>query len=152
MRIEKCFFCSCNIYPGHGTKLVRPDSTIFNFCRSKCFKLFKLKKNPRKTKWTKTFRLLRKKEINVPLIRKKEIIKVNEEVLNKTIEGVQVYNQIKNEQAKAYLTDRIMKGRESKKNEQIEIANKHKHLLNDKKEVARKIKKAQKIKEEFELN
>ncbi|MET1124964.1 MAG: 50S ribosomal protein L24e [Archaeoglobaceae archaeon] len=51
-----CSFCGYEIEPGTGKMFVRRDGRILYFCSGKCEKnMLKLKRNPRKLKWTKYY-------------------------------------------------------------------------------------------------
>ncbi len=53
---KNCSFCNANIKPGTGTMLVRNDGSILYFCSDKCKKnMLKLKREPRKLKWTNKY-------------------------------------------------------------------------------------------------
>jgi len=56
-----CSFCGKAIRKGTGTMFVKKDGTTFTFCSSKCEKnLLKLKRNPRKIKWTNEHHKIKK--------------------------------------------------------------------------------------------
>jgi len=52
-KVFTCSFCGKEIEPGTGLIYVKNDGTILRFCSSKCFKSYKMKRDPRKLKWTK---------------------------------------------------------------------------------------------------
>lgn len=52
-----CSFCGREMEKGTGVLYVRRDGSMLNFCSSKCRKnMLKLKRNPRKLKWTARYR------------------------------------------------------------------------------------------------
>jgi large subunit ribosomal protein L24e len=52
-----CTFCGNEIEPGTGKMFIKKDGTIYNFCSMKCQKnLLKLKRIPRRVRWTKNFK------------------------------------------------------------------------------------------------
>lgn len=53
----KCSFCGKNIEKGTGKMYVKSSGKIIYFCSTKCEKnLLKLKRKPRKIRWTEMFR------------------------------------------------------------------------------------------------
>ena len=54
--MAKCTFCGYMMEKGTGKMYVEKDGKITNFCSMKCEKnKMKLKRNPRKLKWTKYY-------------------------------------------------------------------------------------------------
>lgn len=72
---------------------MRNDSRQFRFCRSKCHKLFKAKRNPRKLRWTKASRLARGKEMAVDATfdfekRRNRVVKYDRDLVRRTVESM----------------------------------------------------------------
>ena len=59
MNAVKCSFCGKEIEPGTGLMYVKNDGTVLYFCSSKCFKNWKLGRNPRKVRWTEAYQQAR---------------------------------------------------------------------------------------------
>lgn len=55
--------CSAALSGAQGEQPCQPWAQVFRFCRSKCHKNFKMKRNPRKVRWTKAYRKLAGKEL-----------------------------------------------------------------------------------------
>eukprot|EP00004_Rigifila_ramosa_P026222 TRINITY_DN8071_c0_g1_i1.p1 TRINITY_DN8071_c0_g1~~TRINITY_DN8071_c0_g1_i1.p1 ORF type:complete len:126 (+),score=21.65 TRINITY_DN8071_c0_g1_i1:30-380(+) len=113
MRLEKCYFCSSTVYPGHGTVFVRNDSKMFIFCRSKCRKNFKMKRNPRKVAWTKAFRSAHGKEMTNDTIfefekKRNRPVKYNRELVLKTTKAIKLIDQFKQRRVVMHHKQRTM--------------------------------------------
>lgn len=127
MRIEKCYFCSSPCYPGHGMVFVRNDSKQFRFCRSKCHRNFKKKRNPRKVAWTKAYRKTRGKEMAVDRTfefekRRNRPVKYDRDLMGKTIVAIQRVEEIKNRREERFFADRMKDAKaEKKKQARVEI-------------------------------
>lgn len=100
MRLDKCWFCSSTIYPGRGITFVRNDAAAFKFCRSKCHKNFKMKRNPRKVRWTKSYRKLAGKELAEDATfemerRRNRPVKYDRELMKKTVQAIGRVSEIR---------------------------------------------------------
>ncbi len=151
MRIEKCFFCSANIYPGHGTVFVRNDSKYFRFCSSKCTRLFKAKKNPRKLAWTKASRLARGKEMTNDSVlefeqRRNEPVRYNRDLMVETLQAMKKIDEIKKRRQQRFFDRRMAKAAAKKRADMENELMTHVDLIKDPKvqEYIRE-KKAQKL-------
>ncbi len=127
MRIEKCYFCSSPIYPGHGIVFVRNDSKQFKFCRSKCHRNFNKKRNPRKVAWTKAYRRTRGKEMAVDSTfefekRRNRPVKYDRDLMGKTIFAMQRVQEIKSAREARFHANRMKDAKVEKKQQaRVEI-------------------------------
>eukprot|EP00099_Drosophila_melanogaster_P022568 NP_650073.1 ribosomal protein L24-like [Drosophila melanogaster] len=117
MRIQTCYFCSSKIYPGHGVQFVRNDCKVFKFCRGKCHKAFKRKKNPRKVGWTKAYRKAAGKELAIdPSFefekRRNVPMKYSRETWQKGLEAIKRVTEIKEKRTSHFVMERLRKGRQ----------------------------------------
>lgn len=134
MRVEKCYFCSSNIYPGHGITFVRNDCTIFRFCRSKCHKLFKKKRNPRKTLWTKTSRMIRGKELRndntlTVELRRNEPLKYERRVWNEAVSAAKELIVLRSKRYCEHIRKTLQPGRAIKRIGDLQKVRNRIHLI-----------------------
>ncbi|CDO62943.1 60S ribosomal subunit protein L24-2, putative [Plasmodium reichenowi] len=134
MRIEKCWYCSGNIYPGHGIFFIRNDCNVFKFCRSKCHKHFKAKHNPRKVKWTKIYRKERNKELSYDKTFdfekiRNEPIKYDRDIYIKTINAIKKIDTIKEKRKMRFYKNRIIEASDKNMNLSLNYIKKNPLLL-----------------------
>ena len=136
MRIETCYFCSGPIYPGHGIVFVRNDGKIFRFCRSKCHRNFKAKKNPRKIRWTKAYRKTHGKElVTDPVYEFEKIrntpIKYNREIWTDTIQAMDKLSKIRKDREDRFFMKRMKRAEKTKKEIIKKNLIRHEQLISD---------------------
>ncbi len=91
---------------------VRNDGQCFRFCRSKCHKNFKMKKNPRKTRWTKAFRKVAGKEMVLDSTfefekRRNRPQKYDREKMAVTLRAMKKVAEIKEKRERAFFKKRM---------------------------------------------
>lgn len=134
MRIETCYFCSRPVYPGKGIQFVRNDAKAFRFCRSKCHKNFKMKRNPRKLKWTKAFRKAAGKEMVVDstlqfAARRNVPVRYNRDLVQKTLKAMERISEIRARRERVFYKRRMAGKRARELAEARRLVNTHSHLL-----------------------
>lgn len=122
MRLDKCYFCSSTVYPGHGMTFVRNDCKVLRFCKSKCHRLFNKKRNPRKVRWTKAFRKAHGKEMTVDSTfefeRKRNVpVKYNRELMAKTLKAMKRVQEIRQAREQRFYEQRMSESKTIKMQE-----------------------------------
>ncbi|KAI6359882.1 ATPase-activating ribosome biosynthesis protein [Pyricularia grisea] len=134
MRIETCYFCSRPAYPGKGIQFVRNDARVFRFCRSKCHKNFKMKRNPRKLKWTKAFRKAAGKEMTVDstlqlAARRNVPVRYNRDLFQKTLKAMDRIAEIRARRERVFYKKRMAGKREREVAAARKLVAENEHLL-----------------------
>lgn len=94
---------------------MRNDAKQFRFCRSKCHKNFKMKRQPRKLKWTKTHRALRGKEMVVDqnlllsqfAKRRNAPVKYDRNLVAATVKAIERIEEIRARRERVYTRRRL---------------------------------------------
>ncbi|EXJ81960.1 large subunit ribosomal protein L24e [Capronia coronata CBS 617.96] len=139
MRIETCHLCSRPVYPSKGITFVRNDAKVFRFCRSKCHKNFKMKRQPRKLKWTKTSRALRGKEMIVDqnlllsqfAKRRNVPVKYDRNLVAATMKAIERIEEIRSRRERVYTRKRLSgkAQREAKRRQDLKVIAQGENLI-----------------------
>jgi large subunit ribosomal protein L24e len=111
---------------------MRNDGRSFRFCRSKCHKNFKMKRNPRKLKWTKAFRKAAGKEMTVDSTlafgaRRNVPVRYDRELVAKTLRAMERINEVRARRERAFYKRRMAgnKGRQLAAARRLVAENEH---------------------------
>ncbi|EGV61160.1 hypothetical protein CANTEDRAFT_116554 [Yamadazyma tenuis ATCC 10573] len=96
---------------------VRNDSKEFRFCRSKCHKNFKQRRNPRKLRWTKAFRKAAGKELVVDSTltfasRRNVPVRYNRDLVATTLTAMARVEEIRQKRERAFYKNRMRGNKE----------------------------------------
>ncbi|OAK93780.1 hypothetical protein IQ06DRAFT_330523 [Phaeosphaeriaceae sp. SRC1lsM3a] len=134
MRIETCYFCSSPVYPSKGITFVRNDAKSFRFCKSKCHKNFKMKRNPRKLAWTKSFRRAHGKEMTVDSTltfaqRRNVPVRYNRDLVATTLKAMARVSEIRAKRERAFYKARMRGNKQRQREEDRKLVEENQHLL-----------------------
>lgn len=96
---------------------VRNDAKEFRFCRAKCHKAFKQRRNPRKLRWTKAFRKAAGKELVVDSTltfasRRNVPVRYNRELVATTLKAMSRIEEIRQKRERAFYKNRMRGNKE----------------------------------------
>ncbi|CAK5277393.1 unnamed protein product [Mycena citricolor] len=100
-----------------GSAFVRNDAKVFRFCTSKCHKNFKMKRNPRKVRWTKAFRKAAGKEMTIDSTfefekRRNIPVRYDRELVQTTLKAMKRVGEIRKRRELAFWRNRMSVSRE----------------------------------------
>lgn len=102
--------------------------------RSKCHKNFKMKRNPRKLKWTKAFRKAAGKEMTVDSTlvfgaRRNIPVKYDRELMGKTLKAMERISEVRARRERVFYKQRMAGKRAQELREARKLVAEHEHLL-----------------------
>ena len=106
-------FVSSTAYTPHMICVYLSESIqVFEFCRSKCHRNFNRKRNPRKAKWTKSFRKTNGKEMTVDSTfefekRRNRPIRYNRETMAQTLNAMKRVSEIQHKRQDLFFKMRM---------------------------------------------
>lgn len=135
---------------------VRNDSKQFQFCRAKCHKNFKLKRNPRKLRWTKAFRKSAGKEMVVDKTlefsaRRNVPVRYNRELVTETLKAMARIEDIRRRRERAFYKNRMAKNAQLRKEMDRKLVESNQELLRIR-DVELSRSKAKQLKKEQEMD
>ncbi|KAG5995754.1 ATPase-activating ribosome biosynthesis protein [Claviceps lovelessii] len=134
MRVDPCYFCGRPTFPSKGIVFNRNDGRSFRFCRSKCHKNFKHRRNPNKLKWTKASRIKAGKEMTVDSTllfsaRRNVPVRYNRDLMEKTIQAMARVSEIRARRERAFYKKRMVGKRARELAQARKLVAENQHLL-----------------------
>ena len=131
---------------------MRNDGKMFRFCRSKCHRNFKAKKNPRKIRWTKAYRKTHGKElVTDPVYEFEKIrntpIKYNREIWTDTVQAMDKLAKIRKDREDRFFMRRMRRAQKTKKEIIKKDLIRHEQLIADP-EIRKKVDKLREERDE----
>ncbi|KAH6687144.1 ribosome biogenesis protein RLP24, partial [Plectosphaerella plurivora] len=121
-------------YPSKGITFMRNDGRAFRFCRSKCHKNFKMKRNPRKVGWTKAYRKAAGKEMQVDTTlqfaaRRNVPVRYDRDLVQTTLRAMSRVSEIRSRRERVFYKKRMAGNRARALADARRLVAEHGHLL-----------------------